>query len=63
MFNAEIRSEAKRLKVKHWQIADYIGVSEQTFMRRMRKELPSSQRDHILKAIQAIATMQEETEV
>lgn len=55
MENMMIRNEAKKLKVRHWEIADYIGVSEQTFVRRLRKELPSDQQEHVLNAIHAIA--------
>lgn len=58
MENETIRKEAKRLGVKHWQIADFIGVSEQTFMRRLRKELPSGQQEEILCAIRQLAQMQ-----
>lgn len=58
MENMMIRNEAKRLNVKHWMIADRIGISEQTFVRRLRKELPADQQETIMNAIHDIAEQQ-----
>lgn len=55
MENSTIRAEAKRMGVRHWQIADRLGVSEQTFVRWMRKELPVEQRKAVMEAIHDIS--------
>lgn len=59
MENVAIREKARENKVKHWQIADYIGVSEQTFMRWLRKKLPADKEKQVFDAIDAISSRQE----
>lgn len=46
--NKEIRERAKAAGVRLWQIADSIGVSDATFSRKLRRELPEKERSHIL---------------
>lgn len=52
MNNIEIREAIKEAGLKHWQIADIIGVADTTFCRMLRRELPESKRQEILTAIQ-----------
>lgn len=55
MKNIDIRSVAKSAGVRLWQVADYVGISESTFFRSLRRELPECEKKRIRLAIQAIA--------
>ena len=52
--NQMIREVAKRKGVKHWQIAAYMGISEQTIVRWLRIPLTEEKEATILAAINAI---------
>ena len=53
--NYDIRSECHKYNIKLWELAEWIGVSESTMTRKLRQELPSEQRDHILNMIRNLA--------
>ena len=53
--NQDVRFKARAAGVAIWRIADYLGVSEMTVNRRLRKELNPEQKKVFLDAIQAIA--------
>lgn len=53
--NQTIREIAKRKGVKHWQIAEYLGISEPTIMRWLRVPLSAERERTITEAIEAIA--------
>lgn len=53
--NADIRAKAKESKVLLWQIADKLGVTEWTMVRKLRKELDAEQKAQIFKVIEDIA--------
>ena len=53
--NRRVRDRAKAARVKHWQIALYLGVSEQTFMRWLRIPLSQDREHQILEAIDALS--------
>lgn len=53
--NQSVREVAKKYGVKHWQIAEYLGISEQTIMRWLRLPLSSEREKAIIQAIEAIA--------
>lgn len=53
--NQAIREMAKRKGVKHWQIAQHLGISEPTIMRWLRIPLSPEREKVILEAIEAIA--------
>lgn len=59
MENSDIRRAAKENNVKLWEIAEAIGLAESTFSRKLRRELPSDQRDHILRVIANLAEKKE----
>lgn len=59
MENFDIRRAAKENNVKLWEIAEAIGLAESTFSRKLRRELPSDQRDHILRVIANLAEKKE----
>lgn len=55
MENQDIRSYAKTNGVLLWEVAEMVGLSDSAFSRRLRRELPSDQREHIMRVIEAIA--------
>lgn len=52
--NEEIRTQAKNKNIKHWQIADYLGISEATLTRKLRHDLSPEEKERVLKAIEKI---------
>lgn len=53
--NQVIRETAKRKGVKHWQIAEYLGISEPTIMRWLRVPLSPEREKAVMEAIEALA--------
>lgn len=53
--NIDIRTTARIADVKHWEIAEKLGVSEITFSRWLRKELPADKKEKIKQAIKEVA--------
>lgn len=49
--NTDIRQAAKAAGVRLWQIADKIGIVDNNFSRRLRRELPDSQKQEIFAII------------
>ena len=56
MENLEIRRKLKETKVMQWQVADELGVSEMTLVRKLRYELPEAEKQKIFLIIEKIAT-------
>ena len=55
MNNLELRTKARRNGVRLWEIADKLGVSEPTITRKLRRELPTNEKQRILAIIDEIA--------
>ena len=55
MNNQEIRETAKNKKVRLWQIADKLGISEPTMTRKLRHELTKKEKKQIIKIINELA--------
>lgn len=53
--NLEIREAAKSAGVRLWQIADVLKMHESAFSVKLRKELPTQERDEILQIIAELA--------
>lgn len=53
--NKEIRDAAKESGVHLWQIAERIGINDGNFSRKLRRELPEQERNHILGVINELA--------
>lgn len=53
--NNTIREAAKRKGVKHWQIAEHLGISEPTIMRWLRVPLSPEKEKAVMEAIEALA--------
>lgn len=53
MANQEIRMELKERHIPQWKLGDLLGVSENTVNRKLRKELSTDEKQHILDVIRA----------
>ena len=56
MNNLDIRTVAEQSKVKLWRIADYLGITDGNFSRKLRKELPEAEKQKIIAIIEKLAT-------
>lgn len=54
--NKDIRAAAAAAGVFLWQIAEAIGVTDGTFSRKLRRELPDDEKAEILQVIQNLST-------
>ena len=53
--NTDIRTTAKEKKVRFWEVAEYLKISEPTMTRKLRKELPEAEKQEIFKIIDELA--------
>ena len=53
--NTEIREAAKRNGVRLWQVAEVIGIADATLSRKLRRELPASERERVMSVIEKLA--------
>ena len=53
--NTDIRTTAKEKKVRFWEVAEYLKISEPTMTRKLRKELPDREKQEIFKIIDELA--------
>lgn len=56
MNNLDIRKEAEQSNIKLWQIAEYLGITDGNFSRKLRKELPEEEKQKIFQIINELAT-------
>lgn len=54
MKNREIRDLIVQRRLKHYEVAEALGVNECTFSKWLRKELPDSKKEHIISVIMEI---------
>lgn len=54
MNNVEIRQEIRHADIKHWQVAEAMKVSEATFCRWMRTEMPEEKKKKVLAAVEVL---------
>ena len=47
--NTDVRQRAKEAGVFQYQIAEAVGVSEYTILRKLRKELPQDEKSRMLR--------------
>ena len=57
--NSEIREKAKGRGVKLWEIAEVLKINDGNFSRKLRKELPPTEKQAILNIIDEIADKKE----
>ena len=60
MANKELRKLARINEIPQWKIAQRLGVTEMTLYRWMRVDLAPDKAEEIRRAIDALATEQEE---
>lgn len=51
MANLEIRQELKKRRMYNYELAELLGITEWTLSRKLRKELPEEEKQHILQVI------------
>ena len=49
--NIDIRNTLKTNNFKHWKLAEILGISETTLVRKLRKELSNEEKERIFKII------------
>lgn len=49
--NDIIRNELKKVKMKQWELADLLEISESALVRKLRYELPKEERERIIAII------------
>lgn len=54
MKNLDIRNEITNSGLNYWQVAEGIGVSDSTFSRLLRHELPDEKKEEIRAAIREL---------
>ena len=59
MANKIIKEELKARRVRHWELAAELGISEQTMVRRLRFELDEDRQLEMLMKIEEIAKRKE----
>lgn len=53
--NTDIRDAAKNAGIKLWQVADKLGITDCAFSRKLRRELPSEEKNKVLLIIKELA--------
>ena len=51
MENKDLRQEFRIADVRQWEVAEALGVSEMTFVKWLRRELPEEKKKHVREAI------------
>ena len=55
MNNQDIRNAIGGNGLKHWQVAEALGVSESLLSRKLRSELPDDEKNKILEIVKQLA--------
>lgn len=55
MKNQAIRAKAATCGICLWQIAEKLGITDSTFSRKLRRELPQEEQERILSIIDEIS--------
>lgn len=50
--NKDIRQALVEAGFKHWELAEALGIYEGNLSRKLRRELPSEQKEHIFRTIE-----------
>lgn len=54
MANLEIRTLIKQYRLKHYEVAEVLGINETTFCRWLRSEMTQERKQLVLSAINSI---------
>ena len=49
--NLEIRKAIGAAGLRQWEVADALGILDSVFSRKLRRELPNEEKEHILHII------------
>lgn len=60
MFNKDVRAYAKGKGVKLWQVAKAMGISEPTMTRKLRSELPETDKQTFRRIINELSTQNDQ---
>ena len=52
--NKDIREAIYKRRLYHYEVAEQLGIREETFCRMLREELPQEKKNEILEAIKKI---------
>lgn len=55
--NLDIRNKLKNEGIKQWQLAEKMGIGEMTLLRKLRRELPTEEKQKIFAIIEELATV------
>ena len=53
MKNLDIREALKNANMRHWVLADELGIDESTLARWLRHELPKDKKERIMEIIES----------
>lgn len=56
--NQDIRTLLKTSKIKHWELAEALEISETTLVRKLRKELSNEEKKRIFNIIDKLIKKQ-----
>lgn len=51
MSNIDIRNLLKTHCIKHWELAEKLNISETTLVRKLRRELPTKEKEKLINII------------
>ena len=54
MYNKDLRDEFRIANVRQWEVAEAMGISEMTFVKWLRRELPEEKKKLVREAIQKV---------
>lgn len=54
MKNLRVRQAAAQARIKLWEVAEELGITDATFSRKLRRELTEKEEQHILEIIKRI---------
>ena len=54
MHNKDLRDEFRIANVRQWEVAEAIGISEMTFVKWLRRELPEEKKKLVREAIRKV---------
>lgn len=60
MHNKDLRYEFRIANVRQWEVAEAIGISEMTFVKWLRRELPAEKKKLVREAIRKVIDNRQE---
>jgi hypothetical protein len=60
MHNKDLRYEFRIANVRQWEVAEAIGISEMTFVKWLRRELPEEKKKLVREAIRKVIDNRQE---